>query len=541
MKTNISLFAILLCLGLSSCSPWLNVEPEGEATDEKLYQTGDGYRTALAGVYTQMASKSLYGMELGFGFIDCLSQQYTWDWSRGAMGQGKSLYNKAADFEYKDKDVIALVDDMWLTGYNVIANANNLIMHVQGESADKFAYGEMERDMILGEAYACRGLMHFDLARLFMPAPVENDKSVNLPYVTDYPNIQPSGVDMDKYLDNVVKDLTEAAKLTMHFDTTAIGMALNANTRARFYNEIPNGMETKMENGEAPDDFLKLRAHRLNYYAVNAVLSRVYMYMGKYDKAEEHAQIVMDAKAVGLKGGGTEIMTYKDENFEGVRQTDDPEEKKDLKIESNMIFALHNENAYNDYNIESHFRKSVKDNNLAPWFILEFRNRKIFENRGTNADEYENDYRGKKMLFQPDYDSFKWNPDLKRVYSLKYYPGTNTKERDAALGKIPVIRTSEVCYILSECAARKGDYTKAYEILNEIRQNRGLWDPLPEAGNFDDFLADLVRDAQREFISEGQLFFLYKRLGYPCVYADKKMRPMNKAEYMAPIPVNQNF
>lgn len=544
MKIKISVIVLLLSLMGTACTQWLNVEPEGEATDEKLYKIGDGYRTALAGVYSQMSSKNLYGMELGFGFLDCLSQQYTWDWTRSVMGaHRKSVYNKAGDFEFRDHDVITMVDAIWQSGYNVIANTNNLINHTEQASPSLFEYGDIERDMILGEAYACRALMHFDLCRLFMPAPSEKDNSIKIPYITTYPTIQANGIEIQQFLDNVISDFKKAAEYTIHYDTTALGMALNAGYRARFYNEVPSGLESKTSKGDPAENFLKNRAYRLSYYSINALLARVYQYMGDYDKASEYAQKVLDFKAKGLPGTGIEVEMYKEEYmlYDGLRKSDNAEHKTDLRIPSNIIFALYNENAYNEYNIASYFMKAADQNSGGQWFILDFVNKNIFLNRGTNADEYESDHRGKKHLFTPEYQPFNWG-DRKRVYSLKLFPSSNTQVRSATLDKTPVMRISELIYILAENAARKSDYKTAYEKLNQLRQLRGLWDELPQTDNMEQFMGDLVRDAQREFISEGQLFYLYKRLKYPIVKENAgKFRPMNKAEYMAPIPVNQNF
>ena len=101
-----------------------------------------------------------------------------------------------------------------MKGYNVIANANNLIQSIEKENPGKFEGGEMEQRMILGEAYGCRALMHFDLCRLFAPAPVEQETGDYLPYVTDYPNIQPQAISVDKFLENVVSDIKKARELT---------------------------------------------------------------------------------------------------------------------------------------------------------------------------------------------------------------------------------------------------------------------------------------------------------------------------------------
>ena len=64
----------------TSCEKWLDVEPEGEATTEKLTGTGDGFRSMLGGVYKAMGAANLYGRELQFGIVECLAQEYTWSW-----------------------------------------------------------------------------------------------------------------------------------------------------------------------------------------------------------------------------------------------------------------------------------------------------------------------------------------------------------------------------------------------------------------------------------------------------------------------------
>ena len=64
---------------------------------------------------------------------------------------------------------------------------------------------------------------------------------------------------------------------------------------------------------------------------------------------------------------------------------------------------------------------------------------------------------------------------------------------------------------------------------------------LPVAQNYDAFQKDLIRDAQREWISEGQLFYLYKRLGAKIYFKKGEIRELNKSEYMLPVPDDQRM
>ena len=87
--------------------------------------------------------------------------------------------------------------------------------------------------------------------------------------------------------------------------------------------------------------------------------------------------------------------------------------------------------------------------------------------------------------------------------------------------------------------------------MNEIREKRSetaqvgdewkTMEQLEVARDFEMFQRDLIRDAQREWISEGQLFYLYKRLGAKIYFKEKEERELNKSEYMLPIPDNQSM
>lgn len=41
----------LAAISFSSCSDWLDVRPADEIKEEYLFETGNGYRTALNGIY----------------------------------------------------------------------------------------------------------------------------------------------------------------------------------------------------------------------------------------------------------------------------------------------------------------------------------------------------------------------------------------------------------------------------------------------------------------------------------------------------------
>ncbi len=547
MKIYLQIILLFSLLSLGSCKDWLDLQPEGQATSDELFTTGDGYRSVLAGIYQAMASKNLYGVELQFGIVDCMSRQYTWNWNYNE--QGPDMYKIAREFDYYNSSLRPTIDNIWKDGFNVVANANNLIQNLDGASPDLFAGGEPERRMILGEAYACRALMHFDLLRLFAPAPVHDEGEQRVPYVEDYPNIQPNGIGVKSFLEKVIRDLNTARSLTIQFDTTALGMSLSASGNARFYGTLESNMEGH-QNENTVDGFYMGRGYRLSYYAISALLARVYQYAGMQEEAFRLADSVLNFKATGMAGVSYDMFS-KDEF--GDFQVDDYEQKKNLKAVSNLIFAVYNEEAYNDYSLGRFFQKRADGMNKGSWLMLDLDNQKIFQKTDGGSDESEIDIRSKYLLFKPEDNSIWGNYKI----SAKWYCSDNLTIRKANVQILPVIRATEMRYIMAEYYAREQQFEQAYQILNQIRQNRATWaefpvegqewgewktmEDLPVAQDYETFQKDLIRDAQREWISEGQLFYLYKRLGAKVYFKEDEIRELNKSEYMLPVPDNQSM
>ena len=547
MKIYLQIMLLFSLLSLSSCKDWLDLQPEGQATSDELFTTGDGYRSVLAGVYEAMSSRNLYGVELQFGLLDCISRQYTWSWKYGE--QGTNLYKSARDYDYYNTALRPTIDAIWKDGFNVVANANNLIQNVEYASSNLFEGGEVERKMILGEAYACRALVHFDLLRLFAPAPIHDEGEQRVPYVEEYPNIQPNGIGVKFFLDKVIRDLNTARALTIEFDTTALGMSMSASGKARFYGTLEYGMEGYQNEGIV-DGFYLGRGYRLSYYAITALLARVYQYAGLDEMAFHTADTVLNFRATGASGNSYEMFSRDD--FGGI-QMDSYEEKNDLKCISNLIFAVYNEEAYNDYDLSNFFRKKADGMNQGNWLMLDLDNQKMFQRPDGSMDESQMDIRSRYLLYKPEDNSIWGNYKI----SAKWYCSDNVDLRKKNIQILPVIRATEMRYIMAEYYARNGQFVEAYKILNEIRRARSTWaempgegegmgewktmEELPVAQNFEMFQRDLVRDAQREWVSEGQLFYLYKRLGVKIYFKENEIRELNKSEYMLPIPDDQSM
>lgn len=527
MKNYIKIFAVILIVIGSACKDWLDVTPAGQASETDLFSTGNGYRSVLNGLYKAMGQKQLYGRNWSYGMIDCMAQLYNLD---NAEAFHDEMCKSAEKFDYLDDLVATEIDNQWAAAYKIIANANDLLQNIQGASGDLFAYGEMERKMIEGEAYACRALMHFDLLCLFAPAPISDDGGTYIPYVDAYPTLSASKLTVSQVLDKVIADLVKARELTITFDSTVNGQGVNASGNARFLNDYTyDGVNIvgQLEGFEPTeiDDFFKGRGFRLNYYACTALLARVYQYAGKYQEAFNCAKEVVDA-VVTFRTGSTYTM-YKD-NFDGIvnniwgHTESDFENGADYKMISNLIFAAYNKLSYEG---TGSWLSSDWESGLNPnWFQISV---DYFNYKGT--DESSNDHRWNHLMYYGG-GSF--------PVSGKWFIPTDINKRNANVNTFPVIRATEMRYIMAEYYARNNNMTEAYAILNKIRDDRGNYGSSLTGNNWSDFQGDLLHDARREWLSEGQLFFLYKRLNAAFVEDRGQVRSMTLQESMFPVPAD---
>jgi hypothetical protein len=106
------------------------------------------------------------------------------------------------------------------------------------------------------------------------------------------------------------------------------------------------------------------------------------------------------------------------------------------------------------------------------------------------------------------------------------------------MNAMPLMKLPEMYYIAAE-EYLESNLSKAIEYLNIVRKSRGIIQDIPANAPKATVADELMKEYRKEFISEGQLFFYYKRLGkttFPglptSVTADDKV-------YVVPYPDNE--
>jgi len=482
------LVLVLAVCSLSACKKWLSITPKSEISSTELFKSEQGYKDALIGTYLLMTSTNTYGFESTVGLMDVLGQQY-------AMPGSTHPYYFASLYQYDQLSVISKKDNIWSGNYNVIANLNNIINTID---RDKNSMNPANYALIKGEAMGLRAFLHFDLYRTFGYGNLANSPAglteKTLPYVNSYSKEITPRATGQAFLDSVQYDLSRAADLMAKYDSVSV----TQNTQNGVI--IPNA-----------DHFYDNRKMRFNYYAIRATQARVYLWLGKYDKAIQAAQEVI------TKGQGYLV------SFNGGTINNPDPVNKDYTFSTEHIFSLNVQNMYD-------FIKPYIDQ-FGPDGVNT--NYSQLAHSGTVANDlYEINSKPGMSLSDYRYKELYKKISSTNYLLLKFTYVTNSSYKD----RMPIIKLPEMYYILAECYNEMNDPASAVTYLNTVRINRGI-SPLynlPATLGKEDVAAEIQKEYRKELVSEGQLFYFYKRRGNVSIPGTAKV--MDNAVYVLPVP-----
>lgn len=456
MKTYIKMILLILSLGLVSCSKWLDVEPKSQVRDMDLFANESGFKESLAGVYAAMTYEPMYGREMTFGLMGVLG--YEWD-------SQNSNYDADKVYQYQSNQTsLNRIDAIWNGAYNAITNDNKLLMEIDAKQSvftgDNYA-------LIKGEALALRAFLHFDLLRIFGASYAEDPEKIAIPYYKISGKAIAPQLKVREVIDLAIADLTEAAELLKQ-DPLLTGRTVT----------------TIDDSG-----YLLNRQVHLNYYAVQGLLARIYLYKQDYVKALTHANVVINSN-----------------KFAWIQQS----ASTDYSFSTEHLFGL------NVVRLNTIYENSFTVTGGANIFRLTQANR---------ADYFTSD----------DYRYLFWfeNPASGELNFVKYKQLTTSPQ--AYRNKMPMIKLAEMYFIAAE-AQKNTNITAAAELINTVRRHRGISDTNIDAGNFE---AVLAQEFRKEFLGEGQLFLFHKRKNNSIIPRATGINPVALKAYKLPMPLSE--
>ncbi|MEG2277455.1 MAG: RagB/SusD family nutrient uptake outer membrane protein [Odoribacter sp.] len=404
---------------------------------------------------------SLYGIYTSMTRSSMYGQQMTFGFM-DVLAQYYKVYSssnhhfyEAAQYNYENGKSKDAIRGIWLDSYNTIANCNILLEYLDKKTPEFFEKNYYS--IIKGEALAIRAYLHFDMLRAFAPSWKDNQTGMSVPYADSFTKKIHKQLSTEEVVKRVLADLDMARGLLKDIDPV-------------FLNQFKEMMyHYGQPFGNVPN-LLDFRAYRMNYFAVTGLMARVYNYMGD-KQAYIYAKEVIDAADEGCFQFATE------------GEVSEEAKSKDVVMKNEILFALNFSGVHQlFYQSDASSRSGYDLNDVASLF------------------PFPDDLR--KHLVGKEYGS------RKTEVSCKF---ADIKSENG--GKVPMIRLSEM-YLIAAERHYEENHGEAVKYLEKLQEKRGITQDLTGI-SFDKLLKELTQEARREFVSEGQMFYWYKRLGLP--------------------------
>ncbi len=462
-------------LAITGCKKFLNVPTVDKVPQTTLFNNEQGFIDALNGVYIGLDKPNNGGAQ----------GLYTSDLSMGmlsVMGNNytNSLTSPLASSIYASAANYSYTDAQLKTEIaGIWGGMYNDIAGVNNllsqVDSKKSLFTRDDYYRVKGEALALRALCHFDLARLYGQPPLTGGNVNAIPFVTK-PGVTPVPFStLNTVLDSCISNLNAAKALLAQTDTSAVTQG-------------------------SLSLFTGYTQSHMNYWAAEALLARVYLYKGDTVNAMTYAKAVIGSGKFPL-------------STSNVASSNSP--VRDRLFSNELVFAVYSTSVTNNDN-------TTFANGTTPLQVSAAAKNALYTTTtGSNTD-----YR---------YTSW-FDPNSSNItVPSKFFQ--NTSLPYAMQNIVPVIRISEMYYIVAECAGRSGDVTTGLAYLNQVRAARGLnaltATQVPDATTL---LNEITKEYQKEFIQEGQTFFYYKRLNMNLALVTGTTVNVPAGAYVLPIP-----
>ena len=490
MKKLLSILSIACLTLFPSCNDWLDVTPQGQVEAEELYETTQGCNSVVTGIYHTLSSSSLFGQNLSYGLIDIMAQY--WDFSTNTS----HIYYPATQFDYDDTNVDGQITTMWQQLYYAITQCNAFIYY-----SDPYKENIKHYDLLLGEVYGLRALAHMTLFELYGPvihSTADLQKSA-IAYRTEYNNVSKNFDTGEVVLQKAAEDLNRAIEL---FAEDPIRDPENSR-RA--------DLNTSVLDYE---DVLNFRGARMNYFCALGLMARLEMLRKNPTAAYTYAtRVIQESEG---------ILSLIDTN-----NIANNTNMSDWNFSTEILGSFYTNNLYDL--TDDFFQMGENAGNTNNVIFIDNNRVEALTNYvyGRTPDGSGQDIRlfwfqGNQETGRNDFMKLKESPVLTTIDPYAYYP------------EVPIMRLSEIYYIA--CEAQIGvNNTLALEYLNDLRSTRRL-DALTGPYDHATLQEYLVREARKDFIGEGRMFFMYKRLFYDIYTVRGLTVPATDAIYVLPIP-----
>lgn len=434
-KTSLYILSAAALLSLASCGKdFLEKAPVLSTSNELSLSTYEGLDKAVAGAYGYLASNSWFGasrvVEFEMRAGNGMKQEYL---NSGRCTQGYN-WNYTEDSTY---------GSIWANCYYMASAVNNVI-----DALDPSKGSEQELNNLKAECLFLRAFGHFENVLAFGQPYTYKKESLGVPYVYHTEaSARPARETVEAVYTKVVEDLLEAEKIIdpAYYRTTGADKLAYA-----------------------------------NIHSIRALLSRVYLYMGEYQKAADYATKVIES-------GKFKMWEAKEYNSVWDQELGSGE----------VIYEIYGKRSNSTYasweDISYLTNPAGSGDPVATPSLLA-----LYEEGDVRGESYRTDEKG---------ESGYW-------WTTKYTGKGDNAAPDC--NNVIVFRLSEMYLTRAEAAVRGAQTgSTAVKDINEVVTRRGC-DPYTSVG-----MADIKLERRKEFAWEGHRFYDLARWGDPLVRADE--------------------
>ena len=217
MKLKYNLIAIaLLGFSFSSCSDFLEQNPQTDLSENDFYKTADDILSAVNGVYSSLQEGDIYGNWYVFGEIPS-------DNTRNQLSGSVTTQNEFDQFYIDTQN--SMIANFWKAAYKVINRTNTVLGRIDGieintELANRYKL----------ECKFIRALMYFNLVRVYCDVPlILKEISISESYdILREPK--------ENVYNQIIADLKEAQDLPVSYSTAEDGRATQGAAKALLAN-----------------------------------------------------------------------------------------------------------------------------------------------------------------------------------------------------------------------------------------------------------------------------------------------------------------
>jgi hypothetical protein len=409
-KIKVGILFLVLGLVTFSCKDFLTENPQNTVSQSNYYKTEQDAVAAVNAIYSYLGS---YNLDFAGPFPGNTAGAYhstfwvTADLASDNMKNNQlgAIYNdQLATFSYNSDNSNLL--EIWRVHYKIIYLANIAVSRIPGIQMD-----ETTKTRLVNEAKFLRGLMYFNLVRMFGKIPL---------LVGESNPLKPDAATSDAVYAQIIKDLKDASNLPKD-------------------GEIQEGRATQG--------------------AAQALLAKVYLTQKDFASASTEAKKVIDSNVYGLwdkyedafklssrggkeaifsvgfgDGGGT-ISFWEVGQF-NVRLLPVELSTARDKVNNTQGWQIVTKELYNSY--------LPNDTRKAATYMTSF----------TGDD-------GKVVT-------------LSNIYIKKYWDEAADPTAGGSTNDFPVIRYSDVLLMYAEAQAEQGNFPVANEYLNKVKKRAGL-------------------------------------------------------------------